>query len=80
VEKSDLQKKIREDEDFIKSPKFNNSINKYLAKNDKPLENGTIGKMLLISEEEVEEIYKESIAKLRKEMVDDEQGIRTEET
>lgn len=80
MEKSDLQKKIREDEDFIKSPKFNNSINKYLAKNDKPLENGTIGKMLLISEEEVEEIYKESIAKLRKEMVDDEQGIRTEET
>lgn len=70
MERDDMEKKIREDEDFIKAPKHQNSLNKYLAKNDDLLHNRAIGKLLLIHEDEVERIYQESIVELRKEMLD----------
>ena len=73
VEKDNILKKILEEDDFIHAPKFGNSLNKFLAKNDNLLENGSIGRLLLIPESEVERIYQESIAELRKEMVPDEQ-------
>jgi len=73
VEKSDLKKKIVEDEDFIRAPKYGNSLNKFVAKNDRLLDNGAIGRLLLISEEEVEEIYEQSVIELRKGMVDGEE-------
>lgn len=63
-----MQKKIREIEDLIHAPKCQNSLNKFLAKTENPLENSTIARLLLISEEEVEKIHQESIAQLRKEM------------
>lgn len=67
VEKNDAMRKlIEDDEDFINAPKFGNSLEKYLAKNDNLLENGAIGRLLLLSEEEVEEIYQESVVELRK--------------
>lgn len=75
MEKSELQKKVREDRDFIHAPKFSNSLQKYLAKNDNLLENNTIGRLLLIPSDEVERIYQESIIELRKEMVSDEDEI-----
>jgi len=63
-----MQKKIREVEDFIHAPKCQNSLIKFLAKLEKPLENATIARLLLLSPEEVEEIYQQSIIQLRKEM------------
>lgn len=72
VEKDEMAKKVREEEDFIHAPKHQNSLQKFLAKNDKPLDNGAIGRLLMVSEEEVEEIYEESIVILREEMVDEE--------
>jgi hypothetical protein len=67
VEKNDAMRKlIHDDEDFINAPKFGNSLDKFLAKNDNLLENGAIGRLLLLSEEEVEEIYQESVVELRK--------------
>ena len=73
MEKSEeMQKKIREEEDFIHAPKFGNSLNKFLAKNGDPLQNNTIGRLLMISEEEVEQIYEESVVILREEMIDEE--------
>lgn len=66
-----MNKKIMEDEDYIHAPKFGNSLNKFLAKNEKVLENRSIARLLLISEEEVEKLYEESIVELRKEMVGD---------
>ena len=68
MEKDDLKKKIEEDEDFIKSPRFYNSLKKMLAKNDRTFDNGSIGRFLLISPEEVERIYQESVLKLREGM------------
>lgn len=73
MEKSEMEKKIKEEEDFIHAPKFGNSLNKFLAKNDNLLENGAIGRLLLISDKEVEAIYQESVIELKKEMNPDEE-------
>lgn len=72
MERSEMEKKVKQDLDFVHAPKFQNSLNKFLAKTDKLLENGAIGRLLLISAEEVERIYQESIALLKKEMNPDE--------
>lgn len=71
MERDEMERKIKEDDDFIHAPKFGNSLQKYLAKTDKLLENGAIGRLLLIPPEEVEKIYEESIVELRKGMVDE---------
>ena len=71
VEKDNILKKILEEEDFVHAPKFGNSLNKFLAKTDHLLQNGTIGKLLMIPEEEVERLYQESIVLLRKDMCPD---------
>lgn len=72
MEKNDLEKKIVEEEDFIYAPKFGNSLNKFLAKNDSPLEDRAIGRLLMILPEDVEKIYQESIAILKEDMDQDE--------
>ena len=66
-----------EEEDFIHAPKYGNSLNKFLAKNDNLLENGAISRLLMLSQEQVEAIYQESIVELQKEMVekDEDSGI-----
>ena len=75
MERSDMEKKIKEDADFVHAPKFGNSLNKFLAKTDNLLENNAIGRLLLIPADEVERIYQESIVELRKEMNPDEDEI-----
>jgi hypothetical protein len=74
MEKSELQAKILTEEDFIHSPKYQNSLNKFLAKTDNLLENGAIGRLLLIPADEVERIYQESVEALKKEMNPDGKG------
>lgn len=69
VERSEMEKKVREEDDFIHSPKFGNSLKRFLAKMDNPPENTTIGRLLLLSEEEVERLYQESVVILRKKML-----------
>lgn len=71
MDKNDMQRKVKEEEDFVKAPKFQNSLKKYLAKTDKIPENGTIGRLLMITSDEVEVLYQESIVRLRKEMSED---------
>lgn len=68
MEKSESALKIMENEDFINAPKFGNSLDKFITKMEAPLENAAIGRLLLISPEEVEAIYQESIIEIRKEM------------
>jgi len=72
VEKDELKQKIMEDEDFIKAPKYANSLNRFLAKNERKLDNGAIGRLLLITEEEVDQLYEQSVIQLRKGMTEDE--------
>jgi hypothetical protein len=69
MDKSELIKRILQEEDYIRCPKFSNSLNKFLSRNFDGVENSTIARLLMMSEDEVEKIYEEAIAKLRKSMV-----------
>ena len=85
MDRDEIVKKIKEEEDYIRSPKFGNSLNKYLAKNpdgvqiketvkpEKALsdQNKAIGRLLLINEDEVEALYQSAVDLLREEMAKD---------
>lgn len=72
MEENSVAKKILEDEDFINSKKFNNSLSKMLTKiPDGGVENSVIAKVLLLTEEQVSEIYEESVKILRKELAEE---------
>lgn len=71
MEKDDIQKKIAEDEDYIRCPKSGNSLTKFVAKNPDGVENSVISRVLAIPEEKVEEIYDEAVKMLQKDMVDE---------
>jgi len=73
MEKSESAIKIMNIEDFIHSPKHGNSLQKFLLKNDRILEDAAIGKLLLITAEEVEKIYQNSIMEIRKGMIQEEE-------
>lgn len=71
MEKNEILKKILEEEDYIRCPKFSNSLNKFTEKNDGGVENSTIARLLMMTEEEVERVYQEAIQKLRDDMDDE---------
>jgi predicted metallo-beta-lactamase superfamily hydrolase len=71
VEKSEMLKKIIEDEDYIRCPKFSNSLNKFTQKNSEGVENSTIARLLMMTEEEVEKAYQEAVQSLREAMDED---------
>ena len=75
MDKNEMQEKIRTIEDFIHSPKHKNSLDNFLAKNENPLENGTIARLLAMTPDEVEAIYQESIKEFKKEMAADEDPL-----
>ena len=62
------KKRISEEEDFIDYPKFKNSVKKLIEKYPDGVNEETIAKVLLMSEEEVNEIYLRSIKKLQKKL------------
>jgi hypothetical protein len=70
VTKEDLRKKILEEPDFVKSAKHSNSLMRYLTKNPKEIDNKTIARLLMISEEEVEEIYEWAVGLLKHDLVE----------
>lgn len=72
TDKDEIKKKVMEDEDYIRSPKFTNSLKKFLAKNDDGVESSVIARLLAMPEEEVEKIYQEAVESLRREMVGEE--------
>lgn len=71
ADKEEIKKKILEEEDYIRSPKFSNSLQKFLAKNQDGVEDSTIARLLSMSEEEVNKIYEEAVKALREEMLDE---------
>lgn len=71
MDKDDLQKRIREDEDYIRCPKFSNSLSKFVLKNSEGVDDAAIARLLMISEEEVEKVYQEAVEFIKKEMSDE---------
>lgn len=70
MEKDDIQKRVAEEEDYVRCPKCSNSLTKFVAKNPEGVENNVISRLLAVPEDKVEEIYKEAIKLLQKDMVD----------
>jgi hypothetical protein len=68
-----MLKKIIENEDYIRCPKFDNSLNKFTnnQKNSEGVKNSTIARLLMMTEEEVEVKYQEAVTILR-EAIDEE--------
>lgn len=67
----DISKRILNEEDFIRSTKFNNSLFKLRVKWPDGAEDDLIAKVLLMTEEEVEKIYQEALAMIREGMLDE---------
>lgn len=70
-DKAELQQRVLTEEDYVRAPKFSNSLAKFLAKNSDGVENATIARLLMISEEEVEKLFAEAVQMLREDMVDE---------
>lgn len=74
MDKDEMSKKIREDEDYIRCPKASNSLNKFLLKNSEEIKNVeeiddlTISKLLMIPKDEVKRLYEDAVNRLREEM------------
>lgn len=68
MDKPEIIKKIAEEEDYIRCPKMGNSLMKFMSKNPDGVDTAVIARMLLMTEEEVEAIYQESITQLRLKM------------
>jgi hypothetical protein len=73
INKKKIKERIAKEEDFIYCPKFKNSLKKLLDRYSDGVEGDTeqeinqkIGKVLLITPEEVDKAYKSAIIKLRK--------------
>lgn len=62
------KEKIEQDPDFIHCPRVKNSLKKYLSKYSEGVSDQEIGKLLMLSEEEVRDRFNGIILKLRKEM------------
>ncbi len=70
--RDELIKKILEDEDYIKAPKYGNSVAKFVAKNPDGADNKLIARVLLMTEDEVDKIVEEAVEMIRADMVEDE--------
>lgn len=71
-DKENLQQKVLNEEDYVRAPKFSNSLAKFVARNSDGVENATIARLLMIPEEQVEKIYEEAVELLREDMVEEE--------
>lgn len=69
MSKENVKRRILEETDFVKSYKYGNSLNKFLSRNTKELDDSTIARLLMIEKYEVEEIYQKAIEILKKGMI-----------
>lgn len=70
-DKEATKKRIKEEADFIYSPKFHNSLEKFVAKYDNGVEDDHAAKVLLMTEEEFKEEYLKTVQALQKDMLDE---------
>lgn len=70
MDRNELSARVTTDEDYIRCPKFGNSLSRFINKNPDGIENDAIARLLLTTEEEVNRLYEEAVALLREEMLD----------
>lgn len=64
----DIKKRIAEEQDFVDSPRHDNSLSKFLSKKTDGVDEKTIAKLLHMSEEEVHDTMIKVVDKIRKAM------------
>ena len=67
-DKKTVKEKIMEEEDFIYCPRLGNSLKTLIDKNPEGVSNERISKVLMLTIEEVEELYESALEKFRKSM------------
>lgn len=68
MDKLEIIKKIQEEVDYVRCPKCQNSLTKFMSKNPDGVDDATIARLLLMPEEQVKELYEKSIKELRLKM------------
>lgn len=66
MKKEEIKDKILNDPDFIWSPKYENSLDKFAHRHDEGVDNNHAAKVLLMEPEEVESIFQQALEGLRK--------------
>ena len=69
MELEELMALVRLDPDYIKSPKYGNSLSEYLAKVDKIPDSKAIARLLMITPQEVDAEYESAVQALRHRIV-----------
>jgi hypothetical protein len=64
----DIKQLIETDEDFIYCPRLGNSLDKFIDNHPDGVDEDRIAKVLMMTEEEVREIFEQALKKLRKGM------------
>ena len=65
MDKNKIKEKIENDPDFINYPKFGNSLRKALESNPDGIKDETMQKMLLMTQEEIDNAYNSAMIKIR---------------
>lgn len=60
-----IRQRIKDEEDFIYCPRLGNSVEQLLEKNPDGIDDVRMTKVLLMSEEEIEQIYESALQKLK---------------
>jgi hypothetical protein len=61
----EVKRRIDQEDDFVYMPRFDYSLEKFLDKYPEGANNRLIAQALMMTEEEVEELYKEAVKQLR---------------
>lgn len=68
MDRDEILRRILEEEDYIRCPKFANSLSKFVAKYGEGVENTVISRLLMCTTEEIECLYEDIVKQLREEM------------
>lgn len=61
---------VQDDPDYINAPSYNNSLQQVIKRHPEGVPDAAIGKYLLLTPEQVQEIFVEACAKLRSRLQD----------
>ena len=64
-DKKVLKEKILQDEDFIYCPRLGNSVEQLLKKNPDGIDEERMSKVLLLTEDEISDIYNKALKKIK---------------
>jgi hypothetical protein len=68
---NNFRNRLLHDDDYIKCPKFGNSLTKFLNENPDGTDDSTIARFLGLSETEVQQMYEEAVKLLRQKIFND---------